>query len=83
MIGPTISPVISALPAIEPSQSDREARRRGGINSATGWPKRVISTGRPVRFTRCTTAKQVALNLDTGMFSMASKITWSEFMVEP
>jgi hypothetical protein len=29
----------------------------------------VISTGRPVRFTRWTTARQVALNFDTGIDS--------------
>jgi hypothetical protein len=70
VVGPTMSPIVRAVPAIEPSQSEREARRRGGTTSATGRPKRVINTGRPVRFTRWTTARQVALNLDTGMLSI-------------
>lgn len=80
--GPTTSPEISTRPAMAPSQFDREARRCGGITSATGWPKRVINTGRPVRFTRWRTARQVALNFDTGMLSMESTLTWSEIMVK-
>jgi hypothetical protein len=79
--GATISPTVRAVPAIEPSQSERETRRRGGTTSATGRPKRVINTGRPVRFTRWTAARQVALNLDTGMLSIRRSLTWSKNMV--
>lgn len=78
-----MSPTILARPAMTPSQSLRGAGGRGGPTSATGSPKRVRSTGLPVRFTRWRTARQVALNLDTGMLSMTGKLAWSEMMVKP
>jgi hypothetical protein len=80
--GRTTSPTIVARPAMMPSQSLRAAGTRGGATSATGWPKRVMSTGLRVRFTRWRTARQVALNFDTGMLSMAGKLAWSEIMVK-
>ena len=79
--GPTTSPEILIRPAMAPNHRDLEARRRGGTTSATGWPKRVIATGRPVCFTRCRTARQVALNLEIGMLSIGPRLTWSEIML--
>ena len=42
----------------------------GGTTSAIGFPKRVIRIGFRVLWTRCKTARQVALNLETAISSM-------------
>lgn len=78
-----MSPTIFAVPRIEPSQSGRSDGGWGGTMSATGLPKRVMRSGRPVRRTRSNAARQVALNLDMGMVSMPELLTWSENMVKP
>src|SRR3972149_1208961 len=57
----TMSPTISIVPCIEPSQL--VAGCGGGLISATGTPRRVTSTGSRVRRTRSSTERQVALNL--------------------
>src|SRR5689334_129245 len=67
-IGPTISPRISPVPAMEPIQLDRRAGG-GGTTSAMGLPKRVIRIGLRVLWTRCKTDKHVALNLETAISS--------------
>ena len=71
-----------ARPAIDPIQLDVGTEGRGGMTSATGWPKRVISTGRPVHFTRCMTARHVALNFEIGIVFMNSWLTWSTIMLK-
>jgi hypothetical protein len=68
--GPTISPVISKVPFIDPSH-DAFLGGRDGTTSATGLPKRVIRTGVPVRRTSSTTARHVALNLETAISRMS------------
>src|SRR3989442_1707866 len=42
-------------------------RATDGIISATGFPKRVMTTGVRVRCTSSSTARQVALNFEIGM----------------
>jgi hypothetical protein len=39
--------------------------------SAMGFPKRVTRSGRPVRRTRSSVARQVALNFEIAMVSMS------------
>lgn len=80
--GPTTSPEILMRPAMAPSQSDLEARRCGGTTSAISRPKYAITTARPVHFTRSRTAEHVALNLETGMRSIAKPITSCEIVVD-
>src|SRR5262249_26024284 len=43
----------------------------GGLTSATGFPNRVMTTRVPVLRTLSMTARQVALNLETAISSMA------------
>ena len=54
----------------DPSHPDDALGGDGGVTSAIGSPLRVISSGRPVRFTVSSRARQVALNLEMLMVSM-------------
>jgi len=54
---------------MEPIQSAPTAAADGGLISATGTPRRVTSTDVPVRRTRSSTARQVALNSEIAMDS--------------
>ena len=65
-VSPTISPVLRN----EPSQESGRSGGGGGRICAAGLPRRVTKTGRPVRLTCSRTARQVALNLETGIVSM-------------
>ena len=49
--------------------------------SATGFPNRVMRTGRFVFLTCSRTAKQVALNFEIGISFMGVTLTWSKQMV--
>src|SRR5271168_2441179 len=69
-IGPTISPKISMVPIPPPIRMVRLAIP-GGLISATAWPKRVTRMGWPVLRTRSRTARQVALNFEMAISSMA------------
>jgi hypothetical protein len=82
-IGPTISPTISIVPAIDPIQFEFRFLGGGEI-SAIGTPKRVTSTGLPVFWTRFKTDRQVALNFETAIFSMKLfyQSKWSKEMVK-
>ena len=66
-----MSPTIRAVPRIVPSTRRDCDGREGGTTSATGLPKRVMSTGRRVRRTRSSTARQVALNLEMAICLMS------------
>ena len=55
---------------MEPIQSVPTAAADGGLISATGTPRRVTSTDVPVRRTRSSTARHVALNSEIAMDSM-------------
>lgn len=59
-----MSPQISISSRMNPSQDFLESGAAGGTISATGFPKRVIRTGFPVRRTFSKTPRQVALNLE-------------------
>lgn len=59
-----MSPLILAVPAIQPSQEAFFGGSGGGITWATGTPFFVMSNGLPVFRTSSTTARQVALNLE-------------------
>src|ERR1700680_3878602 len=54
-IGPTMSPMISAVPAIEPNPPERRFDLGGGVTWAIGTPNRVTSTGLRVLRTRSIT----------------------------
>ena len=54
-----------ALPRSEPSQSVPIVAVEGGMTSANGAPRFVITTDRPVRRTRSNTSRQVALKCET------------------
>ncbi len=60
----------SSVPRSEPSHSGCRPSGDGGTMSATGFPKRVTRSARPVRRTRSRVARQVALNFEIGMDSM-------------
>src|SRR6476646_10514600 len=63
-LGTAMSPAILAVPRIVPSHPGREGPGAGGTMSATGLPNRVTRKGRPVRRTRSSVARQVALNFE-------------------
>src|SRR5215469_14997338 len=65
-IGPTISPVISPVPRMQPSH-DSFGATAGGTISAMGFPKRVTRTGTRVLPTSARTARHVALNFEMGI----------------
>ena len=67
--GPMMSPRISMVPAKDPIQSPGRLLGGGGLICATGFPKRVRSTGWPVFRTFSITARQVALNFETAISS--------------
>src|SRR5580692_5450215 len=70
--GETISPLISPVPASEPTQRLDLRDARGGTTCATGSPKRVTRTVFPVLRTFSSTDRQVALNLEIEISSMAA-----------
>src|SRR4029077_704944 len=61
-VGPTISPRISAVPAMEPSQLFGCSSGVGGTTSATGLPKRVTRIGWRVLRTSSRMPRHLALN---------------------
>jgi len=65
-----MSPLILAVPAIEPSQLPLETDIDGGFTSATGWPNRVTRSGFRVFLTRSNTSRQVALNFEIAISSI-------------
>ncbi len=64
-----MSPAISTVPAIDPSQAPVSAAG-GGLIPATGTPRLVTRIGTRVRCTRSKTARQVALNFDIDIWSI-------------
>ena len=64
-----MSPAMVAVPRLEPSQLSPAVANDDGLISATGTPRRVTSTDVPVRHTRSSTARQVALNSEIAMDS--------------
>ncbi len=64
-----MSPAMRPWPRIEPGQVVGRAAARGGMTSASGFPNRVTRKGRPVRRTRSSAARQVALNFETAISS--------------
>ena len=70
LLGTVMSPTISAVPAMAPSQLGDGAFGVLGTMSAIGLPKRVTRNGRPVRRTRSSVARQVALNFEMGRVSI-------------
>src|SRR5690349_1099273 len=75
-----MSPWISREPLMQPSQ-DPFLGAFAGTTSATGFPKRVIRTGLPVRLTSSSTARHVALNLEIAI-SRISNLYHSGAMVQ-
>src|SRR5258708_12816219 len=70
-VGPTISPTISAEPAMLPSQLLRRGLGVGGTTSATGSPKRVTQMGVRVFRTCSRIPSHLALNSEmTTSFSI-------------
>jgi hypothetical protein len=70
--GATMSPTISMVPAIPPSQSPELAVGEGGTTSATGLPNRVTRIGLFVLRTRSSNVKHLALNLEMAISSRES-----------
>lgn len=70
-----MSPVMRAVPAIEPNQSADRSGGPGGTTSAIAVPNRVTRTGWPVLRTCFNTARQVALNLEMDMDSTNLSLT--------
>ncbi len=80
--GETMSPSIFPVDRKDPIQSVGGAGVCGGTTSATGSPKRVISTGCLVFRTRSKTAGHFALNLEMAISSMdRASLPWSTPMV--
>src|SRR5579872_4758018 len=61
-VGPTMSPKISAVPAMQPSQLCFGFSGDGGSTSATGLPKRVTRMGLRVLRTSSRMPRHLALN---------------------
>jgi len=80
-IGDTMSPMISAVPAMDPNQLERRFGAGGGNISAKGTPNRVTSTGLRVFRTRSSTDRHVALNLETAICSMSLTAAFMFFRV--
>ena len=77
-----MSPSIFPVYRKDPIQSVGGAGVCGGTTSATGSPKRVISTGCLVFRTRSKTARHFALNLEMAISSMdRASLPWSTPMV--
>jgi len=74
-----MSPVTRIVPIMEPSHSSDRDGGDGGITSAIGSPKRVISTGFRVRRTRSKTARHVALNLEIAIVSIHQDYTMVKY----
>ena len=60
------------VPLSEPSHEARGFDGPGGLISAMGSPFLVTSSGWPVRFTWCSRARQVALNVEILTVFMAN-----------
>ena len=65
-----MSPNIFPVPAIAPSTRLGRGAGGGGTTWAKGTPNFVTRTGRRVRWTRLSTERQVALNLEAAIFSI-------------
>jgi len=78
-----MSPSISAVPPMQPSQLSGRGGGDGGTISATGSPNRVMRMGLPVRRTRLRTARHVALNFEIAISSSSIPHVrlWSQTMV--
>ena len=68
--GSVRSAVMRPRPANAPSHLGPADVGGGGITSATGLPRRVMTMDRPVRRTRSRTARQVALNSEIAICSV-------------
>lgn len=81
--GLEMSPVIRPVPLRDPSHDSGRSPGGGGITCAIGTPRRVTRIGWPVRLTRSRSARQVALNFETGTRSIARvNLPWSSTMVK-
>src|ERR1700687_5543262 len=76
-----MSPTISMLPAMHPSQLLGRGCGVGGTTSATGWPKRVTRIGLRVLRTSSRMPRHLALNSEMAMSFILLFIPWSETMV--
>lgn len=81
-----MSPQISISSRMNPSQDFLEGGATGTI-SATGFPKRVMRTGFPVRRTFSKTPRHVALNLEIAISCIFNlyhgQRLWSNFTTAP
>src|SRR5277367_4661668 len=71
-VGPTISPRIFAVPAIEPNFRPLVLPADGGTTSATGSPKRVTRIGLRVLRTCSSMPRHLALNSEMATSFMAT-----------
>src|SRR6185437_4858095 len=81
LIGVTMSPRIRPVCASRPASRRRNLPWPAGPISATGAPKRVTNTGSPVCRTRSSTARQVALNFEMAICSIAKSYHGQKKMV--
>lgn len=77
-----MSPTISAVPAIDPSQDEDFSGCETGTTSATGSPNRVTKIRVFVLRTLSSTERQVALNFEIAISSMGNIVLWSMTMVK-
>src|ERR1017187_8040015 len=80
-VGPTISPRISAMPAMHPSFLPVDFGADGGTTSATGRPKRVTQIGLRVLRTSSRRPRHLALNSEMATSFMDYIVLWSMTMV--
>src|SRR5262245_27322652 len=76
--GETTSLRILTRPAMHPNQDFGRGDGAGGTTRATGSPRRVTRTGRPVRLTRSKTARQVALNSEIVIVWIGSSVAMAK-----
>ena len=76
-----MSPTILPAAAMLPSARFLGGSTFGATTSAIGRPKRVTLNGRPVKRTRSSAARQVALNFEIGIESTWVFKPWSTTMV--
>jgi len=81
-VGPTISPRISTVPAMQPNQLFGRSSGVGGITSATGLPKRVTRIGLRVLRTSSRMPRHLALNSEMATSFIFLFILWSMTMVK-
>jgi len=82
-MGPTTSPLIFAVPAMDPIQDFVRGGDEGGTISAMGLPNFVTRIGSRVLRTRSRTARHVALNFEMVISSVNesyhSQEQWSDW----